>query len=791
MNKMLDGYRDAVDAGVSLHWLKPRDKAPASLAWQSKPTKSWSELSDSYADGYNIGLRTGAKSKTDAGYVHVIDLDIRDEGKAVEAHAKLREIAPGYKKLPTVISGSEGASRHYYFVASEPLKMDKVKSEGFTMIWDDKLGRDVKKHDWEIDLLGTGRQVVIPPSIHPKTGKPYRWLTEFPWDELNLGVGPTIEMQAVASDRPASSISDDLLSMVISSRLDIDESEISSDMDILPNDDEDYDSWLEVGMGLHHQFAGSERGRKFFHEWSSKSSKYDKRETDLKWNSFKESNRANPITYRTIKGRVGDLHVINEIEETSVTLVDSEANLAAKTDDLPDNWESQLDYNEDGQVKSTMPNFAVILKHDLRLRGVIGFNKFTHNISVRKTPPQVKAKKEGRAVTNLTGPHWVVKDTVSGVPWQDIHTNNIRMLLERKKALGGRGLKTSDRDILSAILNVSYDNQFHPIIEMLEALPRWDGITRVPYLWIDYLGAEDNAYHRKTAMLFLMGAVARVYEPGCKFDYAPILEGVQGARKSTFIETLAMGFYGELGEELTDQKLFVEATDGKWILEIPELQGFNRHDIGALKGVMSRKTEQIRRPWAKFSEPIPRQNVMIGSTNDSEYLRDPTGGRRFWPIRCNKTKRDPIDIERLKDNLAQIWAEALTMYRERRRRQPHDDLPLYLDDEESMSISEELQSSRTVETSEQALAGEIQMLLDEPIGGEFDDLDDGVERIYRDVVCGKEIWIDVLGRSARDFNKAASYEIADAMKLVKGWVKESKLVKTKNYGPQRVYRRTA
>ena len=165
-------------------------------------------------------------------------------------------------------------------------------------------------------------------------------------------------------------------------------------------------------------------------------------------------------------------------------------------------------------------------------------------------------------------------------------------------------------------------------------------------LFVDYLGCPEDEYHRETARLFLLGAVARAFCPGHKFDFVPILEGAQGAGKSTFIRILGLDWAGELAVDFHDNNKVIEAMQGLWIIEIAELQGFSKADTTTLKATVSRTHDKARLAWDRNPRDYPRQCVFIGSTNDDDYLRDPTGGRRFWPIRCKPTASTLIGCAR-------------------------------------------------------------------------------------------------------------------------------------------------
>lgn len=163
--------------GFALHWLRPRSKRPIGKDWQSRPRASLDVLKHTYRDGYNVGVRLGEWSKTRDGYLHVLDIDIRVDGVAEEAWSELESIFPGvdFDTFPSVISGSGGDARHVYFVTDSPFSSRKIAhSKDF---FRDEKG--TKHWEWEIELFGTGKQVAMPPSIHPDSGKPYRWEREF------------------------------------------------------------------------------------------------------------------------------------------------------------------------------------------------------------------------------------------------------------------------------------------------------------------------------------------------------------------------------------------------------------------------------------------------------------------------------------------------------------------------------------------------------------------------------------------------------------------------------------
>ena len=203
-------------------------------------------------------------------------------------------------------------------------------------------------------------------------------------------------------------------------------------------------------------------------------------------------------------------------------------------------------------------------------------------------------------------------------------------------------------------------NSFHPVKDYFKAL-KWDKIPRAETWLIDYAGAEDSLYVRECSKLLVVAAVRRILQPGCKFDIMFILEGKQGASKSLLLETLAKNkdwFSDDFSFDLKGQEM-IEKTSGKWIIEPAELTGLNKREVSQVKAYLSRTVDIARMAYDRVTTKQPRQFILIGTTNESEYLRDYTGNRRFYPIRTGK-----IDYVGLKQIVDQLWAEAVEQEKE-------------------------------------------------------------------------------------------------------------------------------
>lgn len=198
---------------------------------------------------------------------------------------------------------------------------------------------------------------------------------------------------------------------------------------------------------------------------------------------------------------------------------------------------------------------------------------------------------------------------------------------------------------------------FHPVIDYLNAL-KWDGVPRLDTWLTAYGGAEDTELTRMMASKTLIAAVRRVLKPGIKFDTMLVLESAQqGVNKSTAIATLCPGdWFSDDFPMHADSKQIIERTAGKWVIEASDLAGLRKSEVEHLKGMLSRQVDgPVRMAYARVPIERPRQFIIIGTTNNTAYLKDTTGNRRFWPVTVTS-----FDIAKLKVDRDQLWAEAMT-----------------------------------------------------------------------------------------------------------------------------------
>ena len=303
---------------------------------------------------------------------------------------------------------------------------------------------------------------------------------------------------------------------------------------------------------------------------------------------------------------------------------------AKQTPPSPDeeiDWRARALRTARGELLSVVQNAVLALRHDPEVQSRLCYNEMLCQPMVRRngSPPE---------------------------PLSDNDITKINAWLQRA------GLTRIGREAAkNAAFLVASETRYHPIREYLDGL-KWDGHPRLHDWASVYLGAERSPYHDAVGAMFLRQMVARIYKPGCKADYMLVLEGVQGTIKSTVCSVLSGDEY--FSDALRD----VESKDasvhmrGKWVIEIAELHAMKRAETTVLKSFVTRRYEKYRPPYGSMEVNEPRQCVLIGTTNNDQYLRDDTGNRRFWGIKCGA-----IDLDRLRADRDQLFAEAVTEFR--------------------------------------------------------------------------------------------------------------------------------
>ena len=232
----------------------------------------------------------------------------------------------------------------------------------------------------------------------------------------------------------------------------------------------------------------------------------------------------------------------------------------------------------------------------------------------------------------------------------DLTDADVRQLYLKAHALGLDPPREFFEDVLG---DAARSNTRHPVREYLERLS-WDQEQRLETWLHDFAGVADNDYTRAIGVKMLLAAVRRVRKPGCKFDQCLVLEGPQGAGKSSLVRILAGdSYFTDCVHIGADAKAMIEQTAGAWLIEMAELSGIRKGEVEPIKAMLSRTSDRARLSYGKRAVDVPRQFVLFGTVNDSAYLRDQTGNRRFWPVKIGRM--DLHGLERARD---QLWAEA-------------------------------------------------------------------------------------------------------------------------------------
>lgn len=275
-------------------------------------------------------------------------------------------------------------------------------------------------------------------------------------------------------------------------------------------------------------------------------------------------------------------------------------------------------------------------------------------------------------------------------PWTDLDTIHCQLYTQ---AFFIRPGKETVHDAVAIIAN---RHRRHQVRDYLDAL-QWDGIQRLPQLAHKYFSAQDTAYARTVWTKFMIGAVARIIKPGCKMDNVIILEGPQGTMKSSAIAALAgEEWFNDALPDLHKPDAAIQLA-GKWFTEVGEMSAVRRSDVETTKAFIARRVDRFRAPYDKIAADHPRQSVFVATTNDEHYLKDQTGNRRFWPLTCGT-----IDIDAIKTDRDQLWAESLTRYRNRER--------WWLDDDETKLAEIEQEERREVDPWDERIASHVAML---------------------------------------------------------------------------------
>lgn len=436
--------------------------------------------------------------------------------------------------------------------------------------------------------------------------------------------------------------------------------------------------------------------------------------------------------------------------------------------DNDSDWMKMLQMHpESGKPLKTTDNILIILEHDPLLQGKILYDEFSNQIWCTGATPW-DARSERRN-------------------WTDNDDAGLRHYLEKVHNITGKD-RISDAQSL-----VCHAHRINAVQDYLNGLPAWDGVGRVDTLFIDYLGAADNAYTRAVARKSLCAAVARAMHPGIKYDTMPILVGAQGIGKSTLLRLLAVDWFND-SMTTFEGKDACEMIQGSWIIELAELVGMSKSDDNKIKQFLSKLEDIFREPYGKRTGRYPRRCVFFGTTNEEEFLRDHTGNRRFWPVECGVQRPSKSIFLCLKEEVPQIWAEVLTYWKAGE--------PLYLDAAVSM-IAKQAQDTHSEHSPREGI---IREFLEREIPESWEKWSLDERRLYwagvyaesgekpklkrREKVCALEIWCEALKGDPKYIRRSDVMEINAILSRMPGWARcKSNLRFGRDYGAQRGFER--
>lgn len=429
-------------------------------------------------------------------------------------------------------------------------------------------------------------------------------------------------------------------------------------------------------------------------------------------------------------------------------------------DDLT--WLQELDRKKNGTIESSRPNILTILEHDPQLKGNIAYDEFAHRPIIRGDLPWENAEE---------GDYW--------------HDHDEMALMHYLESVYGVDSVGKVRDAVGVLMK---RHRYHPVKEYLKGL-EWDGKKRIETLLIDYLGAEDTDYVRAITRKALTAAIARIYEPGCKFDYMLTLSGPQGIGKSLMLNKLGKEWFSDSLSTVTGKEAY-EQLQGSWIIEMGELTATRKADIEATKHFLSKQEDIFRVAYGRQVSIFPRQCIFIGTTNEREFLRDRTGNRRFWTVDVGVNENKYTVQEDLTSYVVdQMWAEAKANYEKGEK--------LYL----TGKLEDDARAMQDRHTEEDPLTGMIKEYLDKKLPSDWDQFDLGQRRMYlgsefegaqgvekRSRVCAIEIWCELLNGDVKNFKPIEARKINDILRNLPDWKPHNSTMRFGEiYGVQRGY----
>lgn len=446
-----------------------------------------------------------------------------------------------------------------------------------------------------------------------------------------------------------------------------------------------------------------------------------------------------------------DKKVIKEI-------VKAKKNIVEEFDDESD-WEEKLQVTKKGEIISNYHNIQLILSEDPYFKNRLGYDELANReVAITDVP-------------------WR-KINIGDNGLRDIDDASIRSYFDQKYGISGK-----DR-IYDSVQVVCRKNAYHPVKQYLESL-QWDGIKRIDRLMIDYFGCDDCEYTRAVTRKTLLGAVTRIYEPGCKFDTMLTLKGPQGCGKSSFFARLGKAWFTDSLKDIKNKDA-LEALQGVWIVEMGELNAMKKADAETIKSFLSGTVDRFRKAYGRRTENYPRQCIFVATTNENEFLRDKTGNRRFWIVGAKKSAKPLKNVFKLKDSdFDQFWAEAKALY-------DAGNETLNLSEEMELEAIKVQEAYMVEDPMEQVIEEYLERLLPDNWSS-MDIYDrqawlatDKKGTVRRTQVCAAEVWCEALGHDdTKKLDRYQTSEINKSIDKLKNWENPGYPIRIKNYGKRR------
>jgi len=489
-------------------------------------------------------------------------------------------------------------------------------------------------------------------------------------------------------------------------------------------------------------------------------SKASKREKLPSFKKMEEFARKDPKT----KGVIAEENIALARYDFREDLEENTDSLDEQESELDMEWAKELEVDAKGKYVSSAGNLNLIFANDPRLKDAFKLNDF-----------------DGK------------RYTVKSLPWRKITTP------EDIKNVDYSGVRNYIEDIygitgvqkIEDSLSLEFERQsFHPVKDYLNSL-EWDGVARIDEFLIKYFGTTDDIYHREALRKMMCGAVARIFRPGTKFDLVLTFVSIEGTGKSSFLDCLGKAWFSDSFMTVTGKEAF-EQLQGAWIIEMAELAGLRKTEVEAVKHFITKQEDMFRPAYARTTETFKRQCVFFGTTNNSNFLKDPSGNRRFMPVDVWDVKLvdNPALMEIIKGDgtyIDQMWAEAVQLVNAGEK--------LYLSKEaETLARIEQHGHSEIDER-----VGIIEKYIYTLLPDNWEEMDVYDRRnflndplspkgtISRKGVCVAEIWCECLGKEKNDMDKYKTREINDVLRGLE-CLKAAKSAKSFSiYGRQRYY----